>query len=416
MNENDDRKKIVANFSDISAAERAARWGIWRVSGIGFARFFDLLNAVEGNLAGLFTQAEGTRRATIERVNIGEKAQLRVLERLRCNDPEDAYARELGMLGARGQLLAIGDPAYPEELLDLRYPPVFLYLRGSLAKGALDASVALVGSRRVQCSHAALAQQVAGDLARAGVMTVSGGALGVDTAAHQGCLDAGAPSIAVLAGGVERPTPRRNAALFERIVEHGALISEYPLGVVPRPYHFQRRNELIAALSRATVVIRAGVESGTMLTARAAAELGRPICAVPGAPDEPLAAGCNQLLVEGAACVRDARDILNHVFERPKDAPQLSLDLRGRAAPRKARRQRQPVARKAVDLSAFSEDARALFEALRILAGPAAQDVGRDELKRQIDWSESRLCPAMLELELGGAMQKKAGANRFRPA
>lgn len=413
MNESDDNKKFVVDFSDISTAERAARWGVWRVSGIGFARFLALLDAAEGNLAGLFAQPQREQRALVERANIGEQAQLRVLERLRCTDPEDAYARELDLLGADGQLLAIGEPAYPRELLDLRYPPLFLYVRGSLARGS---QVALVGSRRVQYAQAALAQQIAGDLARAGVMTVSGGALGVDAAAHLGCLEAGAASIAVLAGGVERPTPRRNAALFERMVEHGALISEYPLGVVPRPYHFQRRNELIAALSQATVVIRAGLQSGTMLTARAAAELGRPICAVPGAPDEPLAAGCNQLLVDGAACVRDARDILKRVFERPEDASQLSLDLRASAAIRRPARARQPSAPKTVELGAFSKDARALFEALRMLAGPAGADVGRDELKRKMGWSESRLCPAMLELELGGAMQKKAGANRYRPA
>lgn len=414
-----DSAEVGVDFSTVSPAERAARWAIWRVAGVGFARFAGLLHTVQDDLRGLFQADDITQRAVLERANFQQKILARLLECLQSVDPEDAYAREVAALGPNGQLLAIGDPRYPRQLLDLRYPPVFLYLRGNLSGLSFDDTVAVVGSRAVQCAQAGLTRRIAGDLAGEGVATVSGGALGVDAAAHLGCLDAGAPTIAVLAGGVDRPSPRRNAAIFERIVNQGALISEYPLGVKPRAYHFQRRNELIAALSRATVVVRAGLTSGTMLTARAAAEIGRPICAVPGDPDEPLAAGCNQLLVEGAACVRDARDILACVFGAAEDGTQLRLDS---LRPKRSTRPRprppvaRPPARRVVDLTVFSADAQALFKALDALAGKAGADVGRDELKRHIDWAESRLCPAMLELELGGAIHKKAGANRFRPA
>lgn len=415
-----DDKRI--SFANISVAERAARWVIWRVRGVGFVRFLKLLDAAGGELAALFGRDEPAQSRLLEGVNIRAKTKQRLLARLQCVDPEAEYLRELDALDALGpsaQLIALGDAAYPRRLRDLREPPLFIYVRGDLDTVAFDESVALVGSRAVTCSQAAMARRLGEDLARAGVATVSGGALGVDAAAHRGCLDAGAPSVAVLAGGVDHPSPRRNSAIFERIIEQGALISEYPLGVKPRPYHFQRRNELIAALSCATVVVRARLKSGTMLTARAAASLGRPICAMPGAPDAPLAAGCNQLLVEGAACVRDARDILAHVFGAPAANQQLRLESPGQTASSIKRRPSPSApkpAREPVDLSAFSADARALFEALQTLAGDAARDVERDTLKRHIDWPESRLCPAMLELELGGAIHKKAGANRFRPA
>lgn len=421
-NDSDERGKAQMGASaavSISLEERAARWAIWRVRGVGFVRLFALVNATDGNIRGLFGQNKPEQESMLDAARVRGKIRPRLLKQLQSACPSDAYSREVDALGADGQLLMIGDAGYPRELLDLRLPPVFVYLRGSFDAVVFRDTVAVVGSRAVQYSQAELARRIAGDLARAGVATVSGGALGVDAAAHQGCLDAGAPSVAVLAGGVERPTPRRNAAIFERIVAHGALLSEYPLGVKPRAYHFQRRNELIAALGRATVVVRAGIKSGTMLTARAAAELGRPICAVPGAPDEALAAGCNQLLVEGAACVRDAQDILSRVFDMPRVGAQLSLDSAGKSAPKPTPMRSKPArkpAKPSVDLSALSKDARALFEMLAKLAGKALSDVGRDELKRKIDWPESRLCPAILELELGGAIQKQAGANRYRPA
>lgn len=396
--------------------ERAARWCLWRVHGVGYRGMMRLVAQCEGDLASLFRCSGRAQRDALAAIGAREPVAARILEVLQRQNPLAEHQYELSMLPHGAQILALGDAGYPQALYDLAAPPVFLYVRGDVGSLGAPRRVAVVGSRQARVDGITLAHRMGSDLGGAEVVVVSGGALGIDAAAHAGCLEAGAPTVAVLAAGVDRPTPRRNERLFERIHVQGALISEYPLGVKPRSYHFHRRNELIAALGHATVVVRAGLSSGTLITARAAAQLGRALCAVPGAPDDALAAGCNQLLVDGAWCVRDARDVLARVYVCPEPQAQLNL-----LAPPRAPRQpvRAPVARaerRAPAIDALSEDARAIYSLLTTLSTPAACEVARDDLKRQSDWPESRISPALLELELSGVIEKVAGANAFRPA
>ncbi|QDG54707.1 DNA-protecting protein DprA [Persicimonas caeni] len=313
-----------------------------------------------------------------------------------------------------------GAPEYPARLLDLDNPPEQLYVRGSLRWLAYMKTVAIVGSRKATVRGVRLARRIAKDLAEAGVVVISGGALGVDAAAHRGCLEGKAPTISVLAGGVDRPTPVRNADVFANIIGRGALVSEYPPGTRPRPFYFHRRNDLIAALGDATLVVRAKVSSGTMITARAARKLERPLCALPGELDDPLVKGCLELLVEGAQCVRNAADILEHVLEVPAARAQLNLRVatkpsRPNGAQTRASPDEESSEQAAIVPSSLSEDGLALYKAIREMAGAGGEGVGVDQLKRQLEWSAARLNSALLEAELAGCICKRAGANVYRP-
>lgn len=411
-------------FGDVGDAERAARWAMWRLRGMGYKRMARLIDEADGRLGDLFGSRQPVARRLCEACGFSDKLTARVLGLLDEHGALDAYADEVERLPAATRILHLGEASYPQRLLDLEDPPVFLYARGRLDWTRWQRTVAIVGSRKATVAGVRLAHKLARELGEAGVGVISGGALGVDVAAHRGCLDAGAQTVAVLAGGVERPTPRSNATVFERVVEQGALVSEYPIGVKPRPFYFQRRNRLIAAMGDATVVVRAGMQSGTMLTAHAARDLGRPLCAVPGALDAPLTAGCHQLLVDGAQCVRSAADVLEVVFGLPPRKGQISLPSAGpgegdvtatpdvgceQAADKASRAERRAPP------ETLSEDGQKVCATLFDLAGPAGDAIHRDQIERAFDWPASRLSAAMLELELAGVAHKRPGSNMYRP-
>jgi DNA processing protein len=230
--------------------------------------------------------------------------------------PALACARRMAACGQR--LLVPWDSAWPPLLAAFPGAPPVLFVRGAgalpdpLGGAACAASVAIVGARRVDPQGAALAQSLARDLARAGIHVVSGLAYGVDAAAHQGALDGGGATTAVLAGGVERPHPAGNRALGERIAASpaGVLCSEWPPGVGPRAAYFPERNRIVAGLAQAVLVVRAGQRSGALITARYAADGGRDVLAVPGSVFDPLSGGCHQLLRDGAGLVECADDVL----------------------------------------------------------------------------------------------------------
>jgi DNA processing protein len=200
--------------------------------------------------------------------------------------------------------------------------------------------VAVVGSRRPTPYGEAVAERLATDLARAGVVIVSGLALGVDAAAHEGALIGEGPTIAVLGTGVDVIYPRTNAGLAARIVRQGgALVSQFPDGTPPRRSHFPRRNWTMASLSDLVVVVEASEGSGALITADAAVEQGKPVMAVPGSVFSPLSVGCHQLLRDGAGLVQSVRDVLAELSGpeavlddamRPPDR----LGLEPQAAPR----------------------------------------------------------------------------------
>ncbi len=210
-------------------------------------------------------------------------------------------------------LLTLGDPAYPADLLQTQDPPTLLYVLGRLDALQHPQRLAVVGSRNPTPQGALNARQFAHALGQAGVCVVSGLALGVDGAAHEGALEAGAPTIAVVGTGLDRVYPSRHRDLAHRIAAQGALVSEYPLGTPPLSPNFPKRNRIIAGLSQGTLVVEAALQSGSLITARQAVEQGREVFAIPGSIHSPQARGCHALIRQGAKLVESAQDILEEL-------------------------------------------------------------------------------------------------------
>ncbi len=214
---------------------------------------------------------------------------------------------------------------YPVGLGDLEDPPP-VYVFGVLRA---DPAVAVVGTRRCTRYGVSLAESFGGVLSAVGWTVVSGLARGIDAAAHRGTLDAGGHAVAVLGSGVDIWYPAENRPLYQRIIDHGgALISEYPSGTPPDRWRFPARNRLIAAISSAVVVVEAGEKGGALITARLAAEIGRPVLVVPGDVDRPASAGCNRLIRDGAYPVLGSDDLIEELslLLGPPPSPQTPGD------------------------------------------------------------------------------------------
>ena len=221
--------------------------------------------------------------------------------------------------------IQLGSPDYPRLLSEISDPPTCIWTRGD--RGAFAAiGVAVIGARYASEEGLAAAHEIAFDLARAGIVVVSGLARGVDSAAHRGALDAGGRTIAVLGTGIDVVYPAENGELSERIASSGLLVTEFPLGCTPEDWHFPRRNRIISGLSKAVVVVEAKEKSGSLITARLAADQGRDVMAVPGTFVGGRNRGANALLRDGAKLVESAVDILQELgmdsglARRPGDA------------------------------------------------------------------------------------------------
>lgn len=237
-------------------------------------------------------------------------AALEALPRISQLEPPPAAKIEAEIdgvekLGAR--LLASSEPDYPALLAQLDAPPPLLAVRGDVALLNKPA-IAIVGSREASGAAQMFAERIAAELGAAGFIVVSGLARGLDAAAHRGALETG--TVAVLAGGLDHPYPPQNLKLHEAICERGAVVSEAPLGSVARARDFPRRNSIISGLSRAVVIIEAALRSGSLITARAAADQGRDVMAVPGSPLDPRARGSNALIKQGATLIESAADVI----------------------------------------------------------------------------------------------------------
>jgi DNA processing protein len=209
------------------------------------------------------------------------------------------------------------DPRYPPRLRDLGSAPAVLYVGGGLERflaAAAEEPVAVVGARRASTYGLETARSLGRGLAAAGLTVVSGMALGIDSAAHEGALSTRAPAVAVLPSPAETPYPRTRRRLYHQLMTAGAVVSELPPDTRVRRWMFVARNRIIAGLSAATVVVEAAAGSGALLTAQFARALGRPVGAVPGRITTPQAIGTNALLVEGARVVRGAQDVLDALY------------------------------------------------------------------------------------------------------
>ncbi|MCX7146153.1 MAG: DNA-processing protein DprA [Sulfuritalea sp.] len=220
------------------------------------------------------------------------------------------------------QLLTLADADYPQSLLSSDDPPVLLYAKGNI--GILNRPMlAIVGSRNATVQGARDAEAFAEALGDAGLTIVSGLALGIDAAAHRGALATAAGTIAVIGTGADRLYPARNEALARAIAEKGVVLSEFPLGTPALGSNFPRRNRIIAGLGLGCLVVEAALKSGSLITARLAAETGREVFAIPGSIHSPLSRGCHQLIRQGAKLVESAQDILEEL--RWETAPSATI-------------------------------------------------------------------------------------------
>lgn len=316
-------------------------------------------------------------------------------------------------------ILALDDPLYPAALLDLPDAPLLVYARGSLA-ALQPAAVAIVGSRRASHEGLRNAQALAEALARRGIIVTSGLAEGIDAAAHQGALE-GAPAgqastIAVTGAGIDRIYPAHHLPLARRMLEQGGLVlSEQPLGSAPVRANFPRRNRMIAALSRGTLVVEAALRSGSLITARQAAELGREVMAVPGSIHNPLSHGCHHLIRDGATLIETVDDILQALgmVSPGQDASDQDPTIRGGRI-----RARQHTARRASGRREWQsiiadqesgaveqtpsrpeppdDDSRDLLTIL------AASPMSAEALASRLGWPIDRILITIQLLELGG--------------
>jgi DNA processing protein len=236
---------------------------------------------------------------------------------------EAALARTLAWLDEPGnELVAWDDPDYPQALLELGFAPPVLFFRGRrelLNRPAL----AIVGSRSASAQGADNARAFARALSGAGLTIVSGLALGIDAAAHEGALDGAGSTLAVVGTGLDRVYPARNRGLAHTIAQRGGLLSEFAPGTPARAMNFPRRNRLISGLARGVLVVEAALQSGSLITARYAGEQGREVFAIPGSIHSPLAKGCHKLIREGAKLVETAEHVLEELGLARPDAPPL---------------------------------------------------------------------------------------------
>ncbi|HET7606777.1 MAG TPA: DNA-processing protein DprA [Sphingomicrobium sp.] len=301
---------------------------------------------------------------------------------LRTRDAAEREIAQVEQLG--GKFLVLGQGLYPRLLSELEDAPPLLIAKGDL--NLLDReSVAIVGARNASAAACRFARGLAHDLGQHELAVVSGLARGIDSAAHDGALETG--TIAVIAGGIDIFYPPENKERQQALYELGLVLAEMPPGTEPRARHFPYRNRIIAGMSSGTVVVEAAPRSGSLITARLAAEAGREVMAVPGSPLDPRAQGCNQLIRDGATLVQNAADVVEAI--RPYQSQVRSAPSAYQHPPEEA-----------LD----GEDVLAAVEAL---LGPSPAPV--DEIIRLSGASSGAVQMALLELDLGGRLDRHAG-------
>jgi len=321
---------------------------------------------------------EGTAVATLEAIREGRAGSDADREFARDLDP-DAIHRALVAFGA--SLVPFGSVAYPPQLENLEDPPAAIFVKGRPLPPR-DRAVAIVGARNCSELGRELATAIGRDLASSGMCVVSGAARGIDAAGHEGALDVGGHTIAVLGCGIDQAYPRWSAGLIERIAETGTLVSEYPPGVPPEPYRFPARNRIVAAMCTGLVVVEGGEGSGSLISAEHALDLGREVFAVPGAITNPLAHVSHVLIREGATLIRGVDDLMRDLKLGPGGSGELPLRL---------------------DLT-LAEQA-----ALDLVIGPVLPE----KVARGLGVSVPEVLPLLFGLELKGLIRSVGG--RFEP-
>ena len=302
--------------------------------------------------------------------------------------PDGVARKEIDQVEAlEARYLALGQGLYPPLLAELPAAPPLLIAKGDFSLLERQA-VAIVGARNASAAACRFARGLAHDLGQEGLVVVSGLARGIDAAAHDGAMATG--TIGCAAGGIDVFYPPENEERQKRMMETGLVVSERPPGFEPRAKDFPRRNRIIAGLCAGTVVIEAAPKSGSLITARLAAEAGREVMAVPGSPLDPRAQGCNLLIREGATLVQTAADVIETI--RPLDS--------------RVRSERAPFEVPPVEAGEADEGARRSVEEL---LGPSAVPI--DEVVRLSGLPSGAVQLVLLELDLAGRLDRHAGGR-----
>ena len=312
--------------------------------------------------------------------------------KIRKCSTEDAEREFTAIKKLGGHFIAAGEPDYPKLLETIHAPPPLICVMGQ--KELLERlSIAIVGARNASAVGRRIAEDFARALGASGTAIVSGLARGIDTSTHRGSLETG--TIAVMAGGVDAVYPLQNKSLYEQIKVKGLLLSEMPLGHQAQARDFPRRNRMISGLAVATIVVEASMRSGSLITARFAAEQGREVFAVPGSPLDPRHQGTNALIRDGANLVENAEQVIEALDGLTWISVDRSENGNSRARPRVSE---VPVAATDIDEAHVS---------LSELLSP--EPVLVDELIRQSDQSPAAVHAALLELELAGRLERHSG-------
>ena len=385
-------------MSTTSADELRAWLRLLMTPGVGNETARQLLAAF-GSAPAIFEQSAAVLR---------DAASERLVRAIQ-SEPEDLKTQldaTLAWLDAAADrcVATLGDAQYPSALLNIADPPLMLYMLGSLVGPAADGCglqalpcLAVVGSRNPTPQGHIHAREFSQALGAAGWCVVSGLALGVDGAAHDGALLGGGHTVAVVGTGLDRVYPKKHLSLAHRIAARGLIISEFPLGTPPLTANFPRRNRLISGLSQGTLVIEAATQSGSLITARLAAEQGKEVFAIPGSIHSPQSRGCHLLIKQGAKLVESAQDVLEELPPVPVSVTGQSAD--GQAPARAPAPEARPAAGEHPLLKAMGFDAASL-----------------DALQARSGLPTTELLAQLLELELLGVVARLPGGHFVRVA
>jgi DNA processing protein len=310
----------------------------------------------------------------------------RLITAIRHHKIRDPIKKDFDLVMKKGyKIVTLADRDYPPLLLQVPDPPPFLYVFGRL-KGSFR-NIAVVGSRNATDYGISTTRRLCRDLALLKMTIVSGMAIGIDSAAHQGALMGKGNTIAVLGSGLEIVYPAENRKLFHRIAENGAVISEFPLLTEPEPHNFPIRNRIISGMSLGTVVVEATKRSGSLITARLSAEQNREVFAIPGSIHSFKSTGTHTLIKQGAKLVEHAQDVmeeLSYIIEAPHETDKTSHEIMERT-------------------SRLSSEESLVFEAL------GAYPVHIDNLARTLSMKPGKLSSILLQLELKGIVHQSPG-------
>lgn len=372
------------------------------VPGVGTAHFIRLLARFR-TAANVLQAKERDLREVV-----GPKLAQRIVQ---YSDASDIQTQESLIDEYEADLITLNDTRYPLRLAEIYDPPLALFVRGDLRE-ADERSVAIVGTRKATPYGIRTAERLARELAARGVTVVSGLAAGIDAAAHQGAIDAGGRTIAVLGCGVDTVYPAHHADLMHRVIQNGAVVSQFPMGMKPLKGNFPYRNRIISGMTLGTIVVQAPESSGALITAHTALEQGREIFAVPGEVGNRNSAGPHKLIRQGAKLVETADDVLAEL-ELAVDLQQesvslASVDVVSATTERSPRNEPSPKPVVATQPSANSPQEKSILATLR-------QDGSFvDEIAQACRISVAEALSALTMLELKGLVRQFSG-KRFAP-